>query len=129
MYFLKTDDFEFSSIKAGGYEIDEQPNVIAKRQFVNGKRKKILTSYTDVVIKITLGGLSSEDMPTYLEMLQDGTYEYYSPSEETYKTANFIVTKPAVTIKKAVNDAEFYFNDYQVILEKSSDYEAESESI
>ena len=43
--------YDFDKILIKGYEIDEQPNIISKKQFANGRRKKIQTSYTDVVIK------------------------------------------------------------------------------
>lgn len=32
--------FDFDKILLNGYEIDEQPNIISKKQFANGKRKK-----------------------------------------------------------------------------------------
>lgn len=129
MYLLKKNDFEFSSIKESGYEISEQPNVIAKKQFANGKRKKIVTSYTDVVINVTIGGLTEEDMAMYLAMFQDGAYEYYSVNDESYKTANFIVTVPSVKLKKVANETDYFYHDLNILLEKSSDYEEESESI
>ena len=52
-----TDGFanEFETILQSGYKIKEQQDVIAKKKFINGKRKKIVTTYSDVVITIDLG--------------------------------------------------------------------------
>lgn len=120
MYLLKKDSFEFSKILESGYTIDEQPNLIAKKQFVNGNRKKIVTSYVDCVITINLGGLELSDIDDYLEALEDGSFEYYSINDNMYKTANFIVTKPSITINKALSSTEQYYDDLTVVLEKSS---------
>ena len=121
MYLLKKDDFTFDKILESGYSIDEQPNVISTKQFVNGKRKKIVTDYTDCVININLGGLETSDIESYLEALQDGEFEYYSIVGQEYRSANFIVLKPALVINKA--HSEQYYDDLTVILEKSSDVE------
>lgn len=123
MYLLKQDSFIFNKILESGYSINEQPNLISKVQFVNGKRKKIVTDYTDCVISINLGGLEASDIDDYLTALVDGAYEYYSINEQTYKTANFIATKPLLTINKAYSTSEQYFDDFTVTLEKSSEIE------
>lgn len=120
MYFLKKGTLEFDKIKENGYEINEQPNLIAKKQFVNGNRKKIVTNYTDVVITINLSGLNYDDLDTYLTELVDGEYEYYSLVDNDYKSANFIVTIPPLTVKKSISETEYYIGDLSIILEKSS---------
>lgn len=126
MYLLKSGTFTFDKILESGYSINEQPNLISKVQFVNGKRKKIVTAYTDCVIAINLGGLEASDINAYLDALVDGTYEYRSVDGASYKTANFIVTKPVLTINKAYSTSEQYFDDFTVTLEKSSDVEGVS---
>lgn len=123
MYLLKKDDFTFDKILRSGYLIDEQPNLISKKQFVNGKRKKIVTDYTDCVININLGGLETSDIESYLEALQDGEFEYYSIEGQEYRSANFIVLKPALAINEAYSTLEQYYDDLTVVLEKSSDVE------
>lgn len=121
MYLLKKGTFEFDKILASGYDIDEQPNLISKKQFVNGNRKKIVTSYTDCTIVINLGGLDINDIASYLTALEDGEFEYYSIVGNEYRTANFIVTKPSLGVNKAYSLTEQYYDDFKVILEKSSD--------
>lgn len=121
MYLLKKGTFEFNKIKENGYEIDEQPNLIAKKQMANGNRKKIVTDYTDVVIKINLSGLKYADIDTYLSNLADGEYEYYSLNDKDYKIANFITTIPSIKLKKAMSETEYYVDDLEITLEKSGD--------
>lgn len=121
MNLLKRGTFEFDKILASGFDIKEQPNLISKKQMVNGNRKKIVTTYTDCVIEITLGGLDDSDIVEYLTNLIDDEYTYYSVIDKTYKNANFIVTLPSLSLDKAYNENEFYLNDLKVVLEKSSD--------
>jgi hypothetical protein len=111
--------FDFKTILQSGYKIKEQPNVIAKKQFVNGKRKKILTSYTDVVISIDLSCFDGDTLATYLQNLTDGEYQYYSLNDKVMKNANFIVTLPELQIDNSAN--EVFVGDFTATLEKSSD--------
>lgn len=111
--------FEFDKILRDGYTINEQPNVIAKKQMANGKRKKLITTYTDCVIKVNLGLL---DMNTYLQykpMLTDGRYKYYS-NDGTMKEAMFIVTVPELQIQYDFG-VDKGISDFIVTLEKSDD--------
>ena len=115
------DYFDFETILQSGYKINEQPNLIAKKQFVNGKRKKIVTAYTDVIIKIDLGCFDGNTLAEYIENLTDGEYQYYSLKDKTMKSANFIVTIPELQIDNSAN--EVFVGDFTAILEKSSDVE------
>lgn len=121
MYLIKKGNFEFNKILESGYTIIEGKNEINVVQFANGKRKKILTNYVDCVIYINLGGLDNTDLTTYLSNLIDGTYQYYSFNDSQYKTANFIVSKPELTVNKALNINNYEIDDFTVKLEKSSD--------
>ena len=127
MYLLKkinnNNSYTFNKILSSGYEIDEQPNTISKVQFVNGKRKKIYTNYEDCIIKINLGGIDSSDIQDYLTNLTDGEYQYYSLEHNEYRNANFLVTKPSITVDKAFNANNIYLEDVLITLEKSSDVE------
>lgn len=116
---IDEEDFDFDKILVKGYEIDEQPNLISKKQFINGNRKKITTSYIDVVIKIDIGCFDGDTLATYLSKLTDGQYKYYSLKDKTYKYANFIITLPSQTIENA--SSEIIVDDFTVTLEKSSD--------
>ena len=121
MYFLKKGTFEFPKITKYGYEIYEQPNTIAIKQYANGNRKKITTSYTDVVITITLYGMDATDIDTYISNLADGEFTYYSFKDLTYKTANFVSTIPKIELMNGYSTDELYFDRLKVTLEKSSD--------
>ena len=111
--------FNFETILQSGYKINEQPNLIAKKQFANGKRKKIVTAYTDVVINIDLGCFDGNTLANYLSNLTDGEYQYYSLKDKTMKNANFIVTLPELQIDNSAK--EVFVGDFSATLEKSSD--------
>ena len=111
--------FDFDKILVNGYKINEQPNLINKKQFVNGRRKKIITNYTDVVIEINLGCFDGNTLYTYLQKLQDGEYMYYSLKDKQYKSANFIVTLPEQVVNNSAS--EVIVDDFTAVLEKSGD--------
>lgn len=112
--------FEFDKILRSGYNIDEQEHEIAKKQMANGKRKKILSSYVDCIIKINLGLLDNKTYQEYKEQLEDGEYEYFSYRYNQYKKANFILTKPSINTEYAYDD-DIGIDDMEITLEKSSD--------
>lgn len=112
--------FEFDKILRSGYNIDEQEYEIAKKQMANGKRKKILSSYVDCIIKIDLGLLDNKTYQEYKGQLEDGEYEYWSYKYNQYKKANFILTKPSITTEYAYDD-DIGIDDMEITLEKSSD--------
>ena len=112
--------FDFDKILRNGYEIDEQENIIAKKQMANGKRKQIVTSYIDCVIKINLGLLDNATYQEYKDYLTDGEFQYWSYKYNQMKNANFIVTKPSITTEYAY-DNDIGIDDIEITLEKSSD--------
>lgn len=111
--------YEFDKILADGYRITEQPNLINKVQFANGRRKKITTTYTDVVIEIDLGCFDGDTLTEYIEELTDGEYSYYSLKDQSYKSANFVVTMPQQSVNNVASGV--IVNDFTAILEKSSE--------
>lgn len=111
--------FDFETILRSGYMINEQPNLIAKKQFINGNRKKILTAYNDVVININLGCFDGDTLAEYLSKLTDGEYQYYSLKDKVMKNAYFIVTIPQLQVDSSAGDV--YVGDFTATLEKSSD--------
>ena len=113
--------FEFDKILRSGYEIEEQPNLIAKKQMVNGKRKKITTTYTDCIIKINLGLYDNETYQEYKENLVDGDYQYFSFESNSMKNANFIITNSSIKTEYAFDNSNIGINDLIITLEKSSD--------
>lgn len=111
--------FDFDKILVSGYHINEQPNEINKVKYVNGKRKKIITTYTDVVINIDLGCFDGNTLAEYLSKLNDGEYQYYSLNDKVMKNINFITTLPEQTIDNCAD--EVIVSDFTALLEKSSD--------
>ena len=112
--------FNFDKILRNGYEIDEQENEISKKQMANGKRKKIITTYVDCVIKINIGLWDNTTYQEYKEYLTDGEFQYWSYKYNQMKNANFIVTKPSITTEYAYDD-DIGIDDMEITLEKSSD--------
>lgn len=110
---------ELKKILKDGYEIDEQPNLIAKKQFANGKRKKIVTFYTDCTIKIRFDMFTLSTYLEYKDYLTDGIYKYMS-NDGTLKEAEFIVTNPPLEISLALQN-NTYINEFEVLLEKSDE--------
>lgn len=124
MYLIKnlTKNYEFDNIIE--YKINEQPNLIAKKQFVNGKRKKIVTDYIDNTISFNLKGLSGSVAKTYLDNLIDGDiYEYWSIKNNEYRRAHFIITLPELPLKTCLSEDDSLINEFTILLEKSDDYE------
>ena len=118
----KTDGtyFDFDKILRSGYEIDEQENVIAKKQMANGKRKKIVTSYVDCEIDINIGLWDNATYQEYKQYLTDGEYQYWSYRDNKMKNANFIITLPPISTEYAY-DNDIGIEDLSIKLEKSSD--------
>ena len=118
----KTDGtyFDFDKILRKGYEIDEQENEISKKQMANGKRKKIITTYVDCVIKINIGLWDNTTYQEYKEYLTDGEYQYWSYRDNKMKNANFIISLPSISTEYAY-DNEIGIDDMEITLEKSSD--------
>lgn len=127
MYLIKnlTKNYTFNGITE--YSVDEQPNLIAKKQFVNGKRKKVVTSYTDVSIELSLKGLSGTTAKEYLEKLVDGdVYQYWSIKNNNYEYAYFIITIPEISLQQCLSENDSTIEEFTIILEKSDDYVAGS---
>ena len=112
--------FDFDKILRSGYEIDEQENVIDKKQMANGKRKKIITSYVDCIININIGLWDNKTYQEYKEYLTDGEFQYWSYKYNQMKNANFIITKPPISTEYAY-DNDIGIDDMTMKLEKSSD--------
>ena len=112
--------FDFDKILRNGYEIDEQENVIDKKQMANGKRKKIITSYVDCIININIGLWDNKTYQEYKAYLTDGEFQYWSYKYNQFKNANFIITTPPITTEYAY-DNDIGIDDIEITLEKSSD--------
>ena len=127
MYLIKnlTKNYTFNNITE--YDINEQPNLIAKKQFVNCKRKKITTEYIDNTINFSLKGLNGNLIKEYLDNLVDGDlYEYWSIRNNTYDCDYFIVTIPELPLAFSLDANNSMVDQFTITLEKSDSYEAGS---
>ena len=113
--------FDFDKILRNGYEIDEQENVIDKKQMANGKRKKIITSYVDCIININIGLWDNKTYQEYKEYLTDGEFQYWSYRENKMNNAHFIITNPSISTEYAYENNDVGIDDMTIKLEKSSD--------
>jgi hypothetical protein len=124
MYLIKniSKSQEFNNITE--YTIDEQPNLVAKKQFVNGKRKKIVTSYTDIVIEFSLKGLNGSEAKTYLDnLIDEDVYQFWSVRNNTYEYARFIVNIDELPLQSCLSDDSSLVDEFTIKLEKCDDYE------
>ena len=110
---------ELKNILKSGYSVNDQPNIISKQQYANGKRKKILTFYNDCIIKVKFDMFNISTYLEYKDYLVDGVFKYYS-NDGTYKEAEFIVTNPALEIDLALA-SDTYIKPFEITLEKSGD--------
>lgn len=118
-YLIMKDNFKFTKILRGGYEIFEDKAVISKKKLANGKIKKVYANYEECEIEIELGGLNAVEISEYYNNFNDGTYTYWSIKDKKYKTANFLVEKPPLTMEYSYE--EMGFKDFKIKLTKSSE--------
>lgn len=112
--------FDFDKILIEGYHIKEDKDRIIQK-FVNGRRKEILSSYVDCIIKVDLGTFDLATTIEYLDELESGTYKYYSLEDHQYKEAYFLIEeKPELTIESSIgNDATI--SDFNITLLRAGD--------
>ena len=112
--------FEFDKILSNGYNIKEDPDRITQK-FINGRRKQILSDYVDCVITINLGTLDLDTTNEYLQVLTEGTYQYYSFQDKKYKETDFIIQeRPEISVDKFC-DGDAVINDFTITLLKAGD--------
>ena len=112
--------YDFDKILISGYHIKEDKDRIIQK-FVNGRRKEILSDYTDCTIKIDLGTFDLLTTRQYLSKLTTGTYKYYSLEDGEYKEADFILQeKPEMTFETAIGD-DATIEDFTITLLKAGD--------
>lgn len=118
-YLIMKDDFKFDKILRGGYDVYEDKAVIGQTKLSNGKIKKVYANYEECEIEIKFGGLNADEISTYYNKFVDGTYTYWSIKDKMYKTANFLVEKPSLTMEFSYD--EMGFDDFTIKLTKSSE--------
>lgn len=112
--------YNFDKILRSGYHIKEDKDKIIQK-FVNGRRKEILSSYTDCTITIDFGTFDLATTREYLSKLTTGTYKYYSLEDGTYKETRFILEeKPEMTFETAI-DNNATIEDFSVTLLRAGD--------
>lgn len=112
--------FEFDKILISGYNIKEDCDRITQK-FVNGKRKQIISDYTDCSITINLDTFDSETTNEYLKELTNGIYKYYSIQEKKFKEAEFVISEiPELIVESAIGD-NVIIEDYNITLLRAGD--------
>lgn len=112
--------YDFDKILISGYHIKEDKDRIIQK-FINGRRKEILSDYTDCEITIDLGTFDLSTTREYLSKLTTGTYKYYSLEDGTYKETEFIIKeKPEMTFETAIGD-DATIEDFSITLLKAGD--------
>ena len=112
--------YDFDKILISGYHIREDKDRIIQK-FINGRRKEILSDYTDCQITIDLGTFDLATTRQYLSKLTTGTYKYYSLEDGEYKETEFILQeKPEMTFETAI-DNNATIEDFSITLLKAGD--------
>ena len=107
--------YDFDKILVSGYNIKEDNDRITQK-FANGNRKQFVSSYTDVIITITLDTNDAETTKEYLSKLTTGSYQYFSLKDRTYKTATFILQeRPSLIAQNSITNNPT-IEQYQVTL-------------
>ena len=75
----------------------------------------------DCVITINLGTLDLDTTNEYLQVLTEGTYQYYSFQDKKYKETDFIIQeRPEISVDKFC-DGDAVINDFTITLLKAGD--------
>ena len=111
--------FDFDKILINGYSIKEDNDRITQK-FANGNRKQFISTYTDVIIRISLDTYDIDTTKQYISKFTSGVYKYYSLKDKQYKESQFIIQeRPELIVENAVNNP--YMQEYQIVLLKAGD--------
>lgn len=118
-YLIMKDTFKFDKILRSGYKVYEDKAIISETKLATGKTKRVYANFEDCEISINFGGLNADEISTYYNNFIDGPYSYWSIKDKIYKTANFLVEKPELSMKYSYDDMGF--DDFTIKLVKSSE--------
>ena len=116
-YLLKIGDTKLKYILRGGYEIQENQEIIlAKKTMADGTERRNIAEKRKTTIKITFSQIDGATLQSYCQLwLKDFTAEYWSKDDRMYKTAIFRVeNKPTNAMLYSPDEI---FDEFDVVLE------------
>lgn len=116
-YLLKIEDTKIKYILSGGYEIQEnQEIVLSKKTMADGTERRNIAEKRKTTIKITLSQIDGVTLKNYNDLWQeDFIAEYWSKDDRIYKTAIFRLSKKPTN--SMLNSTKEIFDEFNVTLE------------
>ena len=119
-YHLKKDGVEFLAL-SDGYKIKEdEKDIVSEVQMEAGNRVRKYGNMPKTTIKITLKPLTDIELRSYMTILKDGVYEFYSEEHDDYRSKEFFVDTPEIS---EIRRKSSYVNiaPFDVTLEQSDE--------
>ena len=116
-YLLKIGDTKLKYNLRGGYEIQENQEIIlAKKTMADGTERRNIAEKRKTTIKITFSQIDGATLQSYCQLwLEDFPAKYWSKDDRTYKTAVFRVeNKPTNAMLYSPDEI---FDEFDVVLE------------
>ena len=116
-YLIKIGDTKLKFILRGGYEIQENQEIIlAKKTMADGTERRNIAEKRKTTIKITFSQIDGATLQEYCQLwLNDFTANYWSKDDRIYKTNVFrIETKPTNALLYSPNEI---FDEFDVVME------------
>lgn len=116
-YLVKIDDVKLKYILSGGYDIQENQEIIlSKKTMADGTERRNIAEKKKTTIKIKFSQIDGVTLQQYNSLwLNDFPLEYWSKDDRTYKTAIFRVEKkPTNSILYSPGEI---FDEFDVVME------------
>lgn len=116
-YLIKIGDTKLKYILSGGYEIQENQEIIlSKKTMADGTERRNIAEKRKTTIKITFSQIDGATLQSYCKLwLEDFNAEYWSKDDRMYKTAIFRVeNKPTNAMLYSPDEI---FDEFDVVLE------------
>lgn len=116
-YLIKIGDTKLKYILSGGYEIQENQEIIlAKKVMADGTERRNIAEKRKTTIKITFSQIDGATLQDYCKLwLEDFNAKYWSKDDRMYKTAVFRVEKKPTNAMLYSPDE--IFDEFDVVLE------------
>lgn len=116
-YLIKIGDTKLKYILSGGYEIQENQEIIlSKKTMADGTERRNVAEKRKTTIKINFSQIDGATLQNYCQLwLEDFIAEYWSKDDRMYKTAVFRVeNKPTNAMLYSPDEI---FDEFDVVLE------------
>lgn len=116
-YLLKIGDTKIKFILKGGYQIQENQEIIlSKKTMADGTERRNIAEKKKTTIKIRLSQIPGDILQTYCNLwLEDFEAEYWSKDDRIYKTTIFRVEKKPTN--SMLYSPDEIFDEFDVTLE------------